>query len=71
MSTRQNVKTKPYGNWDRKEYWAGRPGNWDRKEYWASRPIEDGSTWLQALLVQVLWKLWSQGIFIVENGVTC
>jgi len=58
MSTRQNVKTKSYGSWGGKEYWAG-------------RPIEDGMTWLQALLVQVLWKMWSQGIFIVENGVTC
>lgn len=45
LSTRQNVKTKSYGNWGGKEYWAG-------------RPIEDGTTWLQAFLVQVLRKMW-------------
>lgn len=54
----ENIKTKSYGNQGANAYWAG-------------KPIEHGMTWLQAILVQVLWKMWNEGIFIVENGVTC
>ena len=39
MDTKHNMKTRSYGTWRWKDYWAG-------------KPIQDGMTWLQVFLVQ-------------------
>ena len=39
MDTKHNMKTRSYGTWRWKDYWAG-------------KPIQDGMTWLQVFIVQ-------------------